>query len=221
MCNIVGMEIKHHAYLYAILCKSILEEAGEEKGEELIRRFTRNYGIARGRRMRKHSPCGDMEGFFIAGEWQGKEGENLSSLSCEKDRTISTVTKCAWYDTWKEYGLLKEGSHYCRYIDRAICEGYGSDFSLDVAEAIGLGGECCIFIWNAPCDQTKIAKTRREFVQSFDFHCEELLNHAMAVLDEDLQAIVYAACRTKYAEEFGETGPFKEGLLTKRQKDLL
>ena len=79
------MEIRHHAYLYAILCKTILEEAGEEEGEKLIHIFTQNYGIARGRRMKEHSPDGGMNDFFIAGEWKGKEGENLSSLSYEKD----------------------------------------------------------------------------------------------------------------------------------------
>ena len=215
------MEIRHHAYLYAILCRSILQEAGEEKGEELIRAFTRSYGNARGRRMRQHSPSKDMDGFFIAGEWKGKEGENISSLSCEKDRTVSLVTKCAWYDTWKHYGLLKEGSHYCRYIDKAICEGYDAAFSLDVPEALGLGDRRCVFIWNAPADQKKVQETEREHILPFDFHCEELLRHALDVLDGDMKAAVYAKCRSQFEEEFGDTGLFKEDLLPGEKRNLL
>lgn len=214
------MEIRHHAYLYAILCKAILEEAGEEKGEKLIHIFTQNYGIARGRRMKEHSPDGGMNDFFIAGEWKGKEGENLSSLSYEKDRTVSRVTKCAWYDTWKDYGLVKEGSHYCRYIDRAICEGYGSDFSLEVPEAIGLGSARCIFIWNAPADQKKVEETKREYILPFDFHCRELLKHALAVLDEDLRKAVYEKCRAQFEEEFPDTDLFKASSLQTEKEDL-
>ena len=206
------MEIRHHAYLYAILCRSILKEAGEEKGEELIRAFTRSYGIARGKRMRQHWPSGDMDGFFIVGEWKGKEGENLSSLFFEIDRTVSTVTKCAWYDTWKHYDLLKEGSHYCRYIDKAICEGYAADFSLDVPEALGLGDRRCVFIWTAAGDQKKIQETEREHILPFDFHCKELLEHALAALDGDLKKTVYEKCRSQFEEEFGDTGLFEEAI---------
>ncbi|MBR6261515.1 MAG: L-2-amino-thiazoline-4-carboxylic acid hydrolase, partial [Erysipelotrichaceae bacterium] len=120
------MEIRHHAYLYAVLCRHILECAGRQEGEKLIEAFTRDYGLRRGRRMKKNAEKGDMSDFFIVGEWKGQPGENISCLSYEKDETVSVVTKCAWYDTWKEYGLLDYGPYYCRYIDKAICEGYAS-----------------------------------------------------------------------------------------------
>lgn len=203
------MEIRHHAYLYAILCKNILEEAGEEEGEGIIRAFTRSYGIARGRRMKEHAASGDMSDFFIVGEWKGRQGENLSQLFYGEDRTVSEVSRCAWYDTWKRYDLLKEGSHYCRYIDKAICEGYGSDFSLDLKEAIGLGDARCIFIWNAIADQKKVEETKREYILPFDFHCEELLKHALAALDGDMKRGVYDKCKAQFIDAFSESGPFE------------
>ena len=104
---------------------------------------------------------------------------------------------------------MKEGSHYCRYIDKAICEGYGSDFSLAVPEAIGLGDENCTFIWSASADQRRVEEAKREHILPFDFHCEELLKCAMAVLEEDLKKAVYDRCKAQFEEEFTETDLFE------------
>ena len=150
-------------------------------------------------------PVGD---FFIVGEWKGQPGENISCLSYEKDETVLVVTKCAWYDTWKEYGLLDYGPYYCRYIDKAICEGYASDFSLDVSETIDGGDARCVFKWSAPADKDLVTGTKKEHILPFDFHCKEMLESVKNVLDKELCETVLKKTQRDFEEEFGDSDLF-------------
>ena len=172
--------------LYALLCKETIGCFGKEKGESSIRDFTRAYGIKRGKRMRDHSVNGDMDEFFINGEWKGKEGENISVMNFHDDCTESLVSKCAWYDAWKEYGLEGYGSYYCRYIDAAICEGYDGDFDLELQSAIGLGDGNCIFRWSGKADPEKVKNSERHYILDFDHHCRELYECAERYLPEEV-----------------------------------
>ena len=179
------MEIREHAILYALLCKEIFLHMEKEEAEKQIREITVAYGMKRGRRMAGNSTKKDINDFFINGEWKGKEGENISVLSFEKDRTISIVSRCAWYDTWKNYDLLEYGTYYCRYIDQSICEGYDSDFDLKVSEALGYGDEKCVFEWSEAANENVIKNTAKKHILPFDFHCRELYDCAYEMLPED------------------------------------
>lgn len=198
------MEILHHALLYALLCKHTIEVLGKDEGEKAIEVFTRDYGLFRGRRMKDNSLHGDINDFFINGEWRGKPGENISQMSFEEGQSISVVSKCAWYDTWKKYGLLDYGPYYCRYIDKAIAEGYGSDFTLQVEETIGQGDERCIFKWTAQADETLLNESERKHILPFEKHCKDLLNSAEKYLDET----ILAKTKEDFEKEFGKTKLF-------------
>ncbi|MBR5755714.1 MAG: L-2-amino-thiazoline-4-carboxylic acid hydrolase [Erysipelotrichaceae bacterium] len=179
------MEIREHALLYAFICRSILDNHSKEEAEDLIKKITVSYGHKRGERMRSNSDTGDLTDFFINGEWKGKEGENISSLRAEDGRTVSEVKKCAWYDTWKENGLLEYGTYYCRCIDRSICDGYGSSFSLDVRKTKGQGDDECLFVWDESYDQKRLEESERKHILDFDFHCKELLDTAMEIIEDE------------------------------------
>ena len=186
------MEIRQHALLYALIAKHCLERYGREKGEELIRKITVLYGNTRGQRMaalaKQDNEDTDLNSFFIHGEWKGRDGENISSMSYEDDHTVSTVTECAWYDTWKEYGLLNYGTYYCRYIDKAICKGFAGSFDLEVKETISSGDGRCNFIWNEAVDEEELRRLKSEaedmWILPFEFHVEELLECAMKILKD-------------------------------------
>ena len=180
------MEIRHHAVLYALIVKEISAAFDKEEAEGLIRKITTAYGRQRGRRMADHSEKKDMNDFFINGEWKGKEGENISQLFFYEDHTESHVHKCAWFDTWKEYDLLEYGSYYCRYIDKAICEGFDGSFSLKLLSAIGLGDKECVFIWSDKADPELIDSSEKKYILSFDRHCKELYECAGNYLSGDL-----------------------------------
>lgn len=180
------MEIRQHAVLYALIAKEVSEAFEKEEAEDLIRKITTEYGRQRGKRMGDHSLKKDMNDFFINGEWKGKDKENISKLFFYSDSTESHVYKCAWYDAWKQYGLLEYGPYYCRYIDKAICEGFDGSFDLEVPSAIGLGDEECIFIWSEKADPELIDSSEKKYILPFDFHCKELYECAGRSLSDDL-----------------------------------
>ncbi len=191
------MEIREHAILYALICRYVMRNHEREEAEDLIRKITVSYGNRRGRRMRNNSHIGDITDFFMNGEWKGKEGGNISTFeACDGD-TVSVVSRCAWYDTWKKNGLLEYGTHYCRYIDSSICEGYGSSFTLDVRESKGRGDEYCVFVWNQEYDPARLEAGERKHILDFDFHCRELLDTAAEILEDD-------GIRKKMLEELDE-----------------
>lgn len=187
--------IKDHALLYALIAKYCLETYGKEKGEDLICDLTNAYGEKRGSRMRAnadaHNEKPDINAYLIHGEWKGKPGENESTMLFQPGSTVSLVTKCAWCDTWKQYGLLKYGQYYCRYIDRALCDGFSGDFSLKISSVLSAGDDACCFEWSGAADQETVNSRKKElrdtYILPFDFHCEEMLECAAQVLGNDGQ----------------------------------
>lgn len=178
------MEIREHALLYALICRTVFAHHDEEEAERLIEKITKQYGHKRGKRMRANSKEGSLLDFFVNGEWKGRDGENSSKMIFEEERTLSLVTKCAWHDTWEKYGLLEYGKYYCRHIDKAICEGYDSAFGLEVEKDMGKGDECCIFVWNEKVDEDKLNGSKKEHILAFDHHVRELYGCAREVLND-------------------------------------
>ena len=182
--------IRHHALLYALIVKYIFLYEDNDP-EETVRNFTMAYGIKRGQRMRRlalenNEPL-DISTFLVHGEWTAQKDENSSVLSSDSDSTYSTVHKCAWFDCWKKYGLLEYGTHYCRYIDKAICDGFDGDFSLDLEKAIGFGDKRCEFRWNRKYDESYLGSHPKKWILPFEFHCQELRETAYEVLDEKIR----------------------------------
>lgn len=185
--------IRHHAALYGLLVKYIFKYAKDD-AQAIIEKLTRSYGLKRGQRMARLALENNEElninTFLVHGEWMGEEGENSSTLSCDTDNTVSTVTKCAWYDYWKEYDLLPYGHYYCHYIDKALCEGFNADFSLDLDKAIGLGDDVCLFRWNRKYAEDYLVSHPKKWILPFDFHCRELRDTAYEILDEDIRDLI-------------------------------
>lgn len=199
-------EIRDHALLYALLAKSCIEICGKEEGERLIAEITVFYGHQRGKRMRQLSDhdgmIPDINAYLTHGEWKGKPGENISTLKFMDDRTVSSVSKCAWYDTWKKYDLVPYGSYYCRYIDQALCEGFDGTFSLEIPAALSRGDDVCCFEWPQPADQKKVDALRSEYgdqyIRSFDFHTDELTACAKQILSAENREAVFDRAQQEY-----------------------
>ncbi len=175
------MRIVHHAVLYALIVKHVFETFRKDEAEEIVREITKTYGRKRGRRMKSHSKQGDLNDFFRNGEWKGEAEENESSMMFEEDETVSKVTKCAWLDAWKKYGLEEYGKYYCLYIDKAMCDGFEGSFSLDVKQMLSAGSESCLFVWNEKSDPV-VVQEEKKHLMSFDEHCLELWRCAKDVL---------------------------------------
>ncbi len=197
------MEIRDHALLYALLVKNILKSCGKERGEEIVSLFTKEYGRRRGARMASYSSEKDLNSYFINSEWAGKKGENISRLSFEKDKTVSEVEKCAWFDSWVKEGFEEYGRYYCRYIDEAICQGFNEDLLLNVKSRLSYGDENCVFEWLEAADEKIVLESERKHLLSFDFHCKELWLSAMCFLDGELSERVGELTRKEFEERTG------------------
>ena len=196
--------IREHAILYALICRKLITRYGREKGEELIERMTVAYGRKRGARMRANSEKGDLSDYFISGEWKGRPGENLSRMIFEEDRTLSEVSRCAWYEAWRENDLLEYGTYYCRYIDKAICEGYDPKLKLEVREALGYGDGRCLFIWNSKADEELVTQSERRHILDFDHHCAELFSCMREQLPEEDRGEIAESVAAQFAGYGGE-----------------
>ena len=187
------MEIRDHALIYALLTRKIFEKFDRKKAEELIEKITVLYGHKRGKRMARLALMNDEEkdlkSFMLHGEWKGKPGENESVMVYDEDAMSSFVHKCAWFDTWEKYGLKEYGTYYCRYIDKAICEGFAGNFDLKVPHRLADGDTQCCFIWSDSVDKEELARIKKaagdKWILPFTFHCEELCESAMEVLDDE------------------------------------
>ncbi len=209
--NEIGIE--QHAVLIGMLAKAFCERYGDETGRELMKDILTRYGQERGLRMRSNmiseGMTPDMTSFFIAGEWRGKPGENASNASYLDHESVSTVTKCAWYDAWKTHDLLSYGTIYCHCIDDAICRGFDGGFQLDVQKAIGKGDDTCRFVWNG-CTDEKLLKEKREtygerFILPFSFHCRELIAVTGQYLKEKgYDASLLSSVSDELCELYGE-----------------
>ena len=199
-------EIRDHALLYALLAKYCIEVCDKEEGERLIEKITVLYGHRRGKRMRSLSDqdglIPDINAYLTHGEWRGKPGENISTLKLTDDRTVSSVSKCAWYDTWKKYDLVSYGSYYCRYIDQALCEGFDGTFGLEIPGTLSGGNDVCLFEWSQSADLMKVDALRKEYgdqyIRSFDYHTDELLACAAEILNAENRRSVLELAKQEY-----------------------
>ena len=208
--------IKQHAVLYALICKCCFLNARDE-AEELIKEITVSYGRKRGERMHRLAEENKEEiginAFLIHSEWKGRDDENLSEMFFEKDRTVSEVTKCAWCDAWKEHGLLKYGSYYCKYIDRAICEGFKGGFDLKVSSVLSQEDPCCHFEWTQGADLEYIIENKKDarWILPFSFHCLELYECAYDTLKKHNKEKILEEAKQEYIRIFPENkDPFTE-----------
>jgi len=186
-------QIRDHALIYALCAKEICSAVKKEKAEALIEEITVSYGIKRGERMRKKAEDNhekaDINAYLIHGEWKGRPHENESVMEFHPDSTVSRVSRCAWYDTWKQYGLEEYGRYYCRYIDKALCKGFDGSFDLQVESVLSHGDPECRFVWSEAADQIYVQERKNEnkdrYILPFDFHVEEFLQCASAVLEQN------------------------------------
>lgn len=185
--------IREHALLYAHIAGTVLEDCDQEKGEQLIQEITVSYGVKRGQRMRakalENGETLDITAYLAHGEWQGEPGENISTMAYRTDSSVSTVSRCAWHDTWHKAGMEEYGRYYCRYIDQALCEGFGGSFRLQIPQSTGRGDDCCEFVWTQAADEKAVSARRESLgegrILPFSFHCHELAECAVMTLRKE------------------------------------
>lgn len=188
--------IEHHAVLFALLSRSAIELCGEQ-GKEAILAGVDRYGEERGKRMARraqgHGDSLDLVSYQAYGEWRAQPGQMETVVLRTEPALVTTITKCAWYDAWKKYGLLEYGKYYCLPIDAALYRGFRPDLTVKPFVNLSWGNDRCEFDWGRPLpreDEDRLERKRKELgdscVRDFNFHAAHLFHTVGGVLAERL-----------------------------------
>lgn len=211
-------KIEHHAVMFALLSKNIMEQFNGD-GKEAILKAVTKYGNERGARMAQNALDHGDELTVMAnqayGEWKPDYDGQMVFGRIRTEPTLQTfISKCAWCEAWKDYDLLEYGKYYCVDIDNAVFQGFRSDFvCTPLTESLSFGGDRCDFDWGEPLTEEEVVKLdekKKELgttcMKDFNYHTAHLLhsisNTLLEELGENAQDAIDKAKR-EFADKFG------------------
>jgi len=207
----------HHAVLFALLARQIIETFGEP-GKTAVLAGVNRYGEQRGRRMALRTLAdGDelsAENYLAYGEWLSAPGENDLRFPAYEPEIRMESHRCPWYSAWEARGLLDYGSYYCRDVDAALARGYNG-MTLRLLANRTLGDPCCSFLFQdsaVPAHRMDAFADKKQRLGSrakmpWPYHVGHLYNAmrtaaADAFGEEGVQAVRRGL--SEYGSEFGE-----------------
>lgn len=211
-------KIEHHAIMFALLSKNIMEQFNGD-GKEAILKAVTKYGNERGARMAQNALDNGDELTVMTnqayGEWKPDYDGQMVFGRIRTEPTLQTfISKCAWCEAWKSHDLLEYGKYYCVDIDNAVFQGFRSDFvCTSLTESLSFGGERCDFDWGEPLTEAEVVKLdekKKELgttcMKDFNFHTAHLLhsisNTLLEELGENAQDAIDKA-KQEFADKFG------------------
>jgi len=210
--------VEHHAVMFGLLARAVLEVCGES-GREIVKAGTRHYAHGRGHRMRlrcqRDGNPTDMIHYMAYGEWTPEPGtmEIRTRQKSPVNRTL--VVKCPWMTAWKKYGLSDYARHYCDYADFALVEGFDGGLALDMDSWMARGDSGCGFTWNGADlngeSEAEIARVktlnRKDGVLDWEYHTAHMYYAFCQVfeklLDPETRGEVVSGVRAEFEERFG------------------
>ena len=150
--KIITSSASHHAMLFAYVTREAVAAFGS-RGEAVIIRAVRRYGLQRGRRMamrakRDGVPVDGMI-YDLYGEWACFPGQVECSQSVCDGIYILHYLRCPWHTEWKRFGMLEYGKCYCGHVDEAIIAG----LELDNSALVGSRLDGCLTCDLKFCDR--------------------------------------------------------------------
>jgi len=213
---------KHHALLFAWMSREVVERAGEERGEEVMRKAVQRYGQQRGKRMALRAQANEQDvtlnmfDFLVYGEWEAKDEEAHERVVLETEPNFHVkVTKCPWNDAWKEGDLSSFGRFYCLEVDHALIDGFNPKLKLEVNATLPNDQKECDFVFYdaqlSPENMGLLEMCRAEVhdkaVMPWDYHLGHLYKTVGEVVIEELgqkgKEAIKAAMK-EFAVQFGE-----------------
>ena len=177
-----------HAMLFGLYVRELKKRSNADYSD-LVKETVIKYGNQRGRRMRIRSDragfTGNMNDYMAFGEWKAEKG-SMDIREVRRDTpAVTRVHKCPWCTEWKKYGFMEEGLHYCRYVDKALVEGFNSSLELGLKTIKPEGYDYCEFEWNeASLDEIQEVDEKNR-IMPWDFHIAHLFNCIIELLPED------------------------------------
>jgi hypothetical protein len=220
-----GFNEMHHALLFGWISKAVIERAGGQKGELILRKSVRQYGEERGHRMALRATANGHElsmlNYIAYSEFRVSPGVMEQKVVERSPDAKICISKCPWNTTWKENGLLSFGGLYCLEIDEAVLRGYNPELKLKVMGTQTNGADHCEFIFQGADLRTwnyllvgyrKTVNPGKKAVLSWDYHTrhlfktlEENIVHEMG--DEGKKAVETGLA--EFAGRFGEAAVLK------------
>lgn len=122
--------------LYYFMAREMMEQLGEEKGQEAVLRAVRKFGEARVRAMKADAreqglDPGSLDTYRMVRDMPGTGWRTNPENALE-------ITYCPMQDAWAEYGRegLELGYLYCQ-IDHVLYEAFGVDMERPLCLAKG------------------------------------------------------------------------------------
>jgi hypothetical protein len=141
----------HHALLFSSISLAVICEIGENKGELLIRKAVRKYGLQRGKRMAlralKNGHALTMDNYLAYSEWKVPKDTMKFRFIEKNPHARINIVKCPWNIAWKENNLLEYGKYFCKEIDTALVKGFNPDLTIDIHSTQTNGDKLCDFVF--------------------------------------------------------------------------
>ena len=223
----------HHALVHGWIGQAIVERAGEQRGEAVIRKAIRQYGEERGRRMAMRAEANkhalSMPNYIGYAEYRLTPGEFEMKIMERSPHARTSIPKCPWYATWKENELLAVGRLYCLEIDQALLRGFNPRLVLEVNATLTNGAAECEFVYRDArltvlsyllIQYRRAIRPGARAVKPWDYHVGHLLTTFEKVAVEELGQVGQEAVETglaKFAQRYGEQAMQK--VVASRSKD--
>ena len=144
------------ALMYYHFAKEMLDSFGKE-GEEALRRAIRNYGKARGSRLKKrHEEQGlpiNLRSLFTHYDLPGHPETQKNRTVFEDEKLISFTYVCPYERIWRAQGAEDIGLIYCEEFHHAMWQAYRSDLKVEIPELLTKDDPHCKFIVTQPIEK--------------------------------------------------------------------
>jgi hypothetical protein len=130
--------------LHMCYARTLVDELGEAKGRDLIRKAIWDYGTKIGERTRQRVEAQGLEPTvqnFSKGGDLSPIGFDHVPVVVEGERRVQSLG-CVLAEVWREYGEDELGGLYC-LVDPAKIQAYDPDWTFVHTKKIPDGDECC------------------------------------------------------------------------------
>lgn len=211
---------KHHAYLVGKFYEELMKEC-PESAEAIFVMCTQRYAQQRGSRMAQRAIRDgrtlDFTTYREYGEWKNTEtvkaegcANSGETLAWSPDH-VEKVYMCPWAAQFKEMGLQKCGTLYCRYVDKSIVTGFNPEMVYEVPQSMHENGYCLQISKNAQFEENQIFHKHTEYQKTFDYHCghcyktfREIIAAILGVKGEQIGVSVLEQFEADYGKEMAD-----------------
>ena len=143
------------ALMYCVLAQEMVISFGEE-GKMALIRAVKNYGIERGKRLRKkHQEQGltiNLRSLFEHYDLPGHSGTVKKRVTFNENELVSYTYKCPYEAQWRERKCLDVGKIYCQHFHHAFWQTYRPDLDVQLPEILTTDDPHCLFVVSQPKD---------------------------------------------------------------------